>query len=432
MPRKKTHEEFVAEVRALVGDEYPVLSIYNGDKEKIEFKHTVCGTNFSMSPNHFLRGHRCLKCVRRKIGISKRKTHEEFVAEVRELVGDEYTVIGTYTKNNIKVGIRHNKCGFVSEVDPRNFIQGRRCGKCFGNKKKTTFQHKLELKRINPNVEVISEYVGGHSKTEYKCLRCGKAFEAIPNNLLRGSGCPFCAGKRAPYRDKFMRYFTKNTNGDYEIISKEVYYRKKIKIKHKTCGSIYEVRGGDFTQGRRCPICFGKNKKTTEEFSKEVSNTDSEYALTSEYKNARTKVVITHLKCGSSYEVVPYAFLVGNRCPKCKESKGERAIRNWLEDRRISFVPQEPIKYSDAKKALLLDFYVQGVAIEFDGEFHFKPMLHAGGEEGLRAQQERDAIKDKYCADNGIPLIRIPYWDFDNIDAILTEKLLPLLGETAA
>lgn len=57
---------------------------------------------------------------------------------------------------------------------------------------------------------------------------------------------------------------------------------------------------------------------------------------------------------------------------------------------------------------------------------------HVSGGEGLLAQQDRDPLKDKYCADKEIPFIRIPYWDFDNIDAILTEKLLPLLNEKKA
>ena len=28
-------------------------------------------------------------------------------------------------------------------------------------------------------------------------------------------------------------------------------------------------------------------------------------------------------------------------------------------------------------------------------------------------------LKDKYCKENNIPLTRIPYWDFDNIEEII-------------
>jgi hypothetical protein len=38
-------------------------------------------------------------------------------------------------------------------------------------------------------------------------------------------------------------------------------------------------------------------------------------------------------------------------------------------------------------------------------------------------QKKRDLIKDMFCYQNGIKLIRIPYWNFDKIEEIL-EKIL--------
>jgi hypothetical protein len=40
--------------------------------------------------------------------MSKRKTHEEFVNEVYELVGEEYKVVGEYRTARIKIEIKHN------------------------------------------------------------------------------------------------------------------------------------------------------------------------------------------------------------------------------------------------------------------------------------------------------------------------------------
>ena len=47
-----------------------------------------------------------------------------------------------------------------------------------------------------------------------------------------------------------------------------------------------------------------------------------------------------------------------------------------------------------------------------------------GGDETLEKTKLRDNIKTKYCEDNHIKLIRIPYWDFDNIEQILTKELI--------
>lgn len=43
--------------------------------------------------------------------------------------------------------------------------------------------------------------------------------------------------------------------------------------------------------------------------------------------------------------------------------------------------------------------------------------------EQLRIVQKHDGIKNKYCLDNNILLIRIPYWESDNIESFLLSEL---------
>ena len=38
--------------------------------------------------------------------------------------------------------------------------------------------------------------------------------------------------------------------------------------------------------------------------------------------------------------------------------------------------------------------------------------------------KKRDSIKTTYCKDNDIKLIRIPYFDYDNIETILSTELV--------
>lgn len=65
--------------------------------------------------------------------------------------------------------------------------------------------------------------------------------------------------------------------------------------------------------------------------------------------------------------------------------------------------------------------------IEYDGRQHFEPISDFGGEEGFKITQNNDSIKNKYCKNNNIPLLRIPYWDFDNIELILNNFLYEIL-----
>lgn len=68
------------------------------------------------------------------------------------------------------------------------------------------------------------------------------------------------------------------------------------------------------------------------------------------------------------------------------------------------------------------------IAIEYDGEGHYMPikrgnMTQKDAEYNLKQIQKRDDIKTNYCKNNGIVLIRIPYFDFDNISSILDRKI---------
>lgn len=61
--------------------------------------------------------------------------------------------------------------------------------------------------------------------------------------------------------------------------------------------------------------------------------------------------------------------------------------------------------------------------IEFDGSQHFKPVEYFGGKEYFKLAKFRDQIKTKYCEDNNIPLLRIKYTQFDDIETIVNDFL---------
>ena len=67
------------------------------------------------------------------------------------------------------------------------------------------------------------------------------------------------------------------------------------------------------------------------------------------------------------------------------------------------------------------------ILIEYDGQQHFKPVSFGNDEEKaiseFKQRQINDDIKTQYCKSNDIELIRIPYWEYENIEEILKQKL---------
>ena len=104
----------------------------------------------------------------------------------------------------------------------------------------------------------------------------------------------------------------------------------------------------------------------------------------------------------------------------CVNSRGELKISNILKENSIKFKKQ---KYyddllSESGRHLRFDFYIPegNYLIEYDGEQHF--MCSEKGwhtKEKLIKVQERDEVKNNYCRDKGITLIRIPYTHYDDL-----------------
>lgn len=111
----------------------------------------------------------------------------------------------------------------------------------------------------------------------------------------------------------------------------------------------------------------------------------------------------------------------------CISSRGEAKIISILIENNIPFEQQksfETCRNSKTNALLRFDFYIDNkYLIEFDGKQHFEELNNYW--ESLNAIKERDSIKNKWCKENNISLIRIPYWKIDTLqinDLILEES----------
>jgi len=104
-------------------------------------------------------------------------------------------------------------------------------------------------------------------------------------------------------------------------------------------------------------------------------------------------------------------------------SKGEDKVEQLLRSHRISF--KREVSFPDLKSLkgnlLRFDFAVykgRGLVclIEFDGKQHFERVPYFQKTTmDFKQTQEWDRRKNAYCLRKKIPLIRIPYWDYDNL-----------------
>ncbi len=143
-------------------------------------------------------------------------------------------------------------------------------------------------------------------------------------------------------------------------------------------------------------------------------------------------------QCKKHYIEIPSTLISekrrkGNNPCDCwrQLSKGVLKIEQLLKNYHIPFNQEQSFESCKSPKNNLMkfDFYVNNAyLIEYDGEQHFIPSSFGGslsGKERLKIQKEYDNIKNKWCKDNNIPLIRIPYTHYNDL------KLEDLLLETS-
>ena len=128
---------------------------------------------------------------------------------------------------------------------------------------------------------------------------------------------------------------------------------------------------------------------------------------------------------GHEFKMTFNHFSTGTRCPFCKESKGERTIEKYLIKNNIKYVRQHRFDDCKYERKLPFDFYIPSLntLIEYDGELHYKSVDYFGGDDHYNKTLIRDKIKDSYCKNNNIKLIRIPYWELNNVESILNNNL---------
>lgn len=213
-------------------------------------------------------------------------------------------------------------------------------------------------------------------------------------------------------------------------------------IKNNTSYVVYicpihgeqKMRINNLINGRGCPECSIDMKSKSyrlsiDEVEKRITDLGGKLLNKKDYINRYEKnLIIKCAYCGTPFttSLVLFTQHGGQMCPNCKntESIGERRIRSYLELNNVLFEQEK--WFSDCRdiNPLPFDFYLPNynMVIEFDGEQHFKPSHFTHSK--LSYTQAHDAIKNEYCKDNNIKLVRIPYWDMNNIETILDDIFL--------
>ena len=448
--------------------------VYMGNKHKHTWRHVCCKKhNVSVLTwdNARKRSHlECEDCKRLKI-VNNYKTKIE--------KGNEYELIECYLKhetmpNGVKVKhssyvkLLHKYCENEFFIQANQFIHNDvRCGQCC-QKYENSFAYHIEQELGEPlekywdfekNIfNPYHIYKSSKNKVWIKCQKKNyhKSYEISCNSFIRGSRCSYCKGNKVHPKDSFARYhidntdpnfldkywdWEKNTLNPWEITKNSmsnIFIKCQKKDYHNDNGG-YEIRAGAFTDGNRCGYCKGsKIHKNDSIWSthKELLNYwdfDKNELSPDKISHGSNKYIwLKCNKCNNKWSSKLYSLV--NReevCPRCAKTKGESSVAKWLDKNNVNYIYDEPYfqdLLSDKGNPLRPDFILpeHKIWIEYDGEFHYDPIYDDDKYKRLKIHDKR---KDEYAKKHGWKMIRIPYWEFDNIEDILEKELKEIIDE---
>lgn len=366
--------------------------------------------------------------------MRKRLTTDEFIEKAKLIHANYKWNLVDYKNSRTPIKVI---CPIHGEFEsiPANLLFGSGCRKCGFNLTSKALSSNTSIflekaKLIHPNYDwSLVSYKNNYTKIKIICPTHG-IFESIPSGILQGQGCCKCG----------------HTNTTKKITSNISEFLKKIKlintkdnfdqfiyVNWHTKGKVvcpqhglYEAIPNTLLNGCGCPKCGKTKKLNTVEFIEKAKVIHPQYNWDLvDYKLTKIKIKVI-CPIHGIFENTPNNILRGQGCSKCKESKGEKFVTNWLQQNGYISTPEKRFKTCKDKRELPFDFYINNtnILIEYDGEQHFIPKPFWGGEEALQNTIRRDNIKNEWAKNNGFIIIRLNYLmnDSDKIN-ILTKMV---------
>lgn len=363
--------------------------------------------------------------------MSKRKTKEEWQLESDIIHNCEFEILEIPDSGQHVVRVLHKKCGNIIETRLNNHLK-RYCTYCSGKNRKSKNDWQILSDSIhNSSFSILEDVFSGKNKVKVLHKNCGNIISLTMNNHINHkNGCKLCSKYSLKSNEYWVNKVEEIWEGEYVLLEKVINITEKVKVKHMLCGGILLKSMKNLAHNKRgCEQCNRNFSKTDILYWQEkldLLHGLNKYRILESPKNSTTKVNILHIKCGRIYKTTPSVIKLGCGCNICCLSKGELKISEILDEMYIGFETQK--KFDDCLyiEKLSFDFYLPeyNTCIEFDGIQHFESVCHFGGDVAFEIGQIKDKIKNDFCENKTIKLIRISYKQIDKIKEILWEQLL--------
>ena len=288
-------------------------------------------------------------------------------------------------------------------------------------------------------IEMLYGY-NGDRHTHCRCIcDCGNEHIISADHLQKRKN-PSCGCMSNYYRTINNR--SNEIGNKYNrltIIDIDYSIKPSIAVCECDCGEIISVNKADVISGHTQSCGCLQSERTSQTNEKDFTDVISDAGVVlkrAAYKNSHG-VWMWYCKCticGNEFVALP-AKVMENHTTSCGcqiSSSKERIIESYLKELKVAYERQKRFEDCKYRYSLPFDFVIYNddttirCLIEYDGMQHFKPIEYFGGQESFEKTQIRDSIKNEYCKNKNIKLIRVNYLNTDDeIKEIITNTIYP-------
>ena len=402
-----------------------VSDVYNGANEPLVIKCSKCGCDYITTWNRLYstNGVSCNECSR---NITKREDMKRIIEEMG------YSIT-KYPKNINDIIHIKDVDGYKYKAIYYNVVKGSKLYKFHKLNPYTLENIQLWLDINNSGCNIVStKYVSYEDVLNFRC-KCGKIFSRSFNSVHSNNSwnCKECTSlkMRNLFNLKYDEVKDTLSNNGLKILS-DKYNNASDKIKATTKEGYIVFSSFSNLKNNSYDIFSKSNPYTIYNIKNfiKINNMNCEL-LSNEYIDNKSLLEFRCECCGKTFKTSWNIFQGKNKtkCDSCsgKQSSYSKLVESFLKENNIKYEKEYSFDDCKYKNTLSFDFAILKdngnikILIECDGEQHFKPIRFnsISIEEANRKFREnkiRDSIKNKYCRNKNIKLIRISYIQFNN------------------
>jgi hypothetical protein len=325
----------VARIRKIHAGRITVLGTYQRDNIPIAVFCRDCGYHWDARPNNLFYGKGCPKCAIRRNHDAARTSHQEFAQRVPTSV----TLLSPYLGRAERIKVSCQKCGHQWEPVARELLSGCGCPLCgIARRAEKRFQGGQQnflttMSVLHPDILLCGPYRGANQPISARCSACDYDWMPRPTNLLKGIGCPRCAGVPRRAHQEFVQEIEQVHNGGIEVLGDYTALAQRVLVRCRVCQHQWEPIANSLIRGHGCPKCLGHHR-TQQEFVDAIWQiSQGKIEVLGTYQAAATKVEVRCRTCHHIWEATPNNLLRGGGCRECAESGfrvGKPAILYYL------------------------------------------------------------------------------------------------------